>query len=94
MYDARTALSADVSREVRRHLGEQVFGAVVPRSVRLAEAPSYGQPIALYSPSSRGAVAYQALAAELLARDGRPASTGALLTASPPPDSPAWVTQP
>ena len=44
MYDARTTLSADVSREVRRHLGEPVFETIVPRSVRLAEAPSYGRP--------------------------------------------------
>lgn len=68
MHDGRTSLSADVTAEVRRHLGEQVFEAVVPRSVRLAEAPSYGQPIAQYSPSSRGARAYQALTAELLVR--------------------------
>ena len=71
MHDGRTSLSADVTAEVRRHLGTQVFEAVIPRSVRLAEAPSYGQPIALYSPSSRGALAYQAITAELLARSGR-----------------------
>jgi len=87
MFDARTTLSADVSSEVRRHLGDHVFQAVVPRSVRLAEAPSYGRPIALYSPTSRGAQAYAELAAELLARDGR--ST----TASPPGSAPAWVTR-
>ncbi len=51
MHDGRTSLSADVTAEVRRHLGKQVFEAVVPRSVRLAEAPSYGQPIAEYSPA-------------------------------------------
>jgi chromosome partitioning protein len=68
MHDGRTSLSADVTAEVRRHLGKQVFDAVVPRSVRLAEAPSYGQPIAQYSPSSRGALAYQAITAELLTR--------------------------
>ena len=71
MHDGRTSLSADVTAEVRRHLGAQVFEAVVPRSVRLAEAPSYGQPIAQYSPGSRGALAYQALTAELLIRSGR-----------------------
>jgi chromosome partitioning protein len=71
MHDGRTSLSADVTAEVRRHLGSQVFDAVVPRSVRLAEAPSYGQPIARYSPGSRGALAYQAITAELLARSGR-----------------------
>lgn len=77
MHDGRTSLSADVTNEVRRHLGAQVFETVVPRSVRLAEAPSYGEPIATYSPSSRGAQAYQALAAELLVRGGH--SPGASL---------------
>lgn len=70
MHDGRTSLSADVTAEVRRHLGDQVFEAVVPRSVRLAEAPSYGQPISQHSPNSRGALAYQAIAAELLQRSG------------------------
>jgi chromosome partitioning protein len=71
MFDARTTLSADVTAEVRRHLGSDVFETVVPRNVRLAEAPSYGQPIALYSPESRGAHAYRDLALELARRDGR-----------------------
>jgi chromosome partitioning protein len=70
MHDGRTSLSADVAIEVRRHLGDQVFDGVVPRSVRLAEAPSYGQAIGQYSPSSRGALAYQAITAELLLRSG------------------------
>ena len=68
MHDARTTLSADVAREVRRHLGSRVFSTVVPRSVRLAEAPSYGRPIARYSPESRGAQAYRALALEFIDR--------------------------
>jgi chromosome partitioning protein len=71
MYDARTNLSSDVAREVRRHLGDRVFDTIVPRSVRLSEAPSYGLPIALYRPDSRGAEAYRSLAAELRARNGR-----------------------
>jgi len=71
MFDARTNLSADVAAEVRRHLGGAVFDTVVPRSVRLSEAPSYGLPIALYRPDSRGAEAYRALADELRARDSR-----------------------
>jgi chromosome partitioning protein len=70
MHDGRTSLSADVTAEVRRHLGQQVFRTVVPRSVRLAEAPSYGESIATYSPASRGALAYQSIAAELLDRSG------------------------
>jgi chromosome partitioning protein len=69
MYDARTNLSAEVASEVRGHLGSAVFDTIVPRSVRLAEAPSYGRPIALYEPTSRGADAYRELAAELLQRD-------------------------
>jgi chromosome partitioning protein len=69
MYDARTNLSADVAAEVRRHLDGSVFETVIPRSVRLSEAPSYGRPIALYSPESRGALAYGDLAREVLARD-------------------------
>jgi len=70
MYDARTNLAADVATEVRRHLDGAVFETVIPRSVRLAEAPSYGKPIATYRPDSKGAEAYRALAAEFLARDG------------------------
>jgi chromosome partitioning protein len=75
MYDARTNLSADVAAEVRRHLDGAVFETIVPRSVRLSEAPSYGLPIELYRPDSRGAEAYRALSHELRARDGRSAST-------------------
>jgi chromosome partitioning protein len=70
MVDARTALAADVESEVRSHLQARVFETVVPRSVRLAEAPSYGRPIVQHSPSSRGAEAYRAITAELLARSG------------------------
>jgi chromosome partitioning protein len=72
MYDARTNLSADVAAEVRSHLGDAVFDTIVPRSVRLSEAPSFGLPIALYRADSRGALAYAALARELRSRDGRP----------------------
>jgi chromosome partitioning protein len=75
MYDARTNLSADVAAEVRRHLDGSVFETVIPRSVRLSEAPSYGLPIVLYRPDSRGAEAYHALAGELLGRDGKGAAS-------------------
>ena len=68
MYDSRTNLSADVAAEVRRHLGNAVFETVVPRSVRLSEAPSHGKPIALYRPDSPGALAYRRLAEEFRAR--------------------------
>jgi chromosome partitioning protein len=68
MYDARTRLSAQVASEVRRHMNGSVYDTVVPRSVRLSEAPSHGLPIALYDPSSRGATAYRELAGEVSAR--------------------------
>jgi chromosome partitioning protein len=70
MADSRTNLSADVSAEARRHLGSVVFDTVVPRNVRLSEAPSFGLPIALYRPDSKGAEAYAALADELRGRNG------------------------
>jgi len=70
MFDARTNLSSEVANEVRRHLGDTVFRTIVPRSVRLSEAPSHGLPIALYRPDSKGAEAYKALAGELRARRG------------------------
>lgn len=68
MYDARTNLSAQVASEVRRHMNGTVYETVVPRSVRLSEAPSHGLPIALYDPASRGANAYRELAGEVAAR--------------------------
>jgi len=71
MFDARTNLSADVAAEVRRHLHDAVYQTVIPRSVRLSEAPSHGLPISMYRPDSRGAEAYAALAAEIRAQDGR-----------------------
>jgi chromosome partitioning protein len=70
MFDTRTNLANDVVNEVRKHFKDQVFNTIVPRSVRLAEAPSYGIPISLYSPGSVGAKAYQALAEEILTGDG------------------------
>jgi chromosome partitioning protein len=95
MFDVRTNLSAQVSAEVRKHFGAAVFDAVIPRNVRLSEAPSYGRPIALYSPDSKGADAYMALAAELRVRDGRiDASGSALRGARPaPPTEPTTPTE-
>ena len=72
MYDTRTRLSSEVGDEVRRHLGDRVYETIIPRSVRLSEAPSHGLPIHLFAPTSRGAVAYRDLAAEMRARDERP----------------------
>jgi chromosome partitioning protein len=66
MFDARNNLSHQVSTEIRNHFGEAVFQAVVPRNVRLSEAPSHGKPIILYDVSSRGAVSYLELAREVM----------------------------
>jgi len=68
MHDERTRLAQDVETELRDHFGEMVFETVIPRSVRVAESPSYGLPVIEHAPSSRGAVAYRALARELEAR--------------------------
>ena len=68
MYDERTRLAQDVEAELREQFSEMVFETVIPRSVRVAESPSYGLPVTDHAPSSRGAVAYRALAKELAAR--------------------------
>lgn len=70
MFDSRTKLANDVVAEVRKHFPEQVFSSIIPRSVRLAEAPSYGQPISVYMPTSHAAHAYSNLAREVLQGDG------------------------
>lgn len=70
MYDSRTNLSAQVVNEVKSHFPREVFDTLIPRSVRLSEAPSYGMSILEYDPNSRGALAYASLARELAARDG------------------------
>ncbi len=69
MYDERTRLAIDVERELRDHFGELVYETVIPRSVKLAEAPSYGEPVSAYAPASRGAIAYAKLAEEIAARE-------------------------
>ncbi len=71
MFDTRTNLSRDVAEEVRRHFPDKVFDSIIPRSVRLAEAPSHGLPISAYAPNTSGAVAYEALAKEILSSDPR-----------------------
>ncbi len=70
MYDGRTNLSADVVAELRRHFPGQVFQTLIPRNIRLAEAPSYGMPISAFAPSSSGAKGYEDLAREVLQGDG------------------------
>jgi chromosome partitioning protein len=76
MADARTNLSADVEAEARAHLGDAVYDTVIPRSVRLSEAPSHGKSIASYAPESRGGLAYAALAREFRARNPGGVTTG------------------
>ncbi len=80
MYDARTKLSEEVAGEVRKHFGDRVFTTIIPRSVRLSEAPSYGQPAIAYEPSARGSRAYMWLAEEferrLLGGGPEPATLG------------------
>jgi len=68
MYDPRNTLSNDVSTQLIEHFGDKVYRTIVPRNVRLAEAPSYGLPALLYERTSRGALAYLALAGEMLRR--------------------------
>lgn len=68
MYDGRTKLSREVAEQVREYFGEVAFSTVIPRSVRLSEAPSYGEPIEAFDPMSRGAIAYRQLGREFLDR--------------------------
>jgi chromosome partitioning protein len=70
MFDSRTHLSQDVVTEVRKFFPEKVFGTIIPRSVRLAEAPSYGLPVSTYAPGSNAARSYELLTRELLLSDG------------------------
>jgi chromosome partitioning protein len=88
MYDARLNLSRQVAAEAREYFADKVFQTVVPRNIRLAEAPSFGKPIILYDVASVGAQAYMSVARELLDRHERPSPTGAsapgsIATASP-----------
>lgn len=81
MYDERTNLSAAVASDLRDFYGQQVFKTVIPRNVRLAEAPSYGKPIILYDKHSKGSEAYNDLAREILAHDEKAAGPGIERTA-------------
>ena len=74
MYDARLNLSRQVAADAREYFGPKVFKTVIPRNIRLAEAPSFGKPIILYDVSSVGAQAYMGVARELIARFGKPAT--------------------
>ncbi|MDA0578165.1 MAG: ParA family protein [Verrucomicrobia bacterium] len=76
MYDARTKLGGEVVREVNRHFATHVYDTVIPRNVRLSEAPSYGKPVTLYDPLSAGTAAYRRLAEEFLKRLGMTRAPG------------------
>jgi chromosome partitioning protein len=71
MFDGRTTLAADVVEQVRSHFADTTYKTVIPRTVRLSEAPSYGEPIEAYDDMSRGAIAYRELAREFRRRHGR-----------------------
>jgi chromosome partitioning protein len=75
MYDERTNLGQQVARDIRSFFQDRVYSTVIPRNVRLGEAPSHGMPALVYDARSRGAEAYVALAREFLARDGAPPPT-------------------
>lgn len=68
MFDSRTRLAAQVVQDVREHFKKQVYDVIIPRNVKLSEAPSFGQPISVYDPQSTGAIAYKTLARDLLSR--------------------------
>ena len=70
MYDARLNFCAQVAQELRDYFGPRVYDTVIPRNVRLAEAPSHGRPVTAYDPYSKGSRAYKAAAAEFLRRQG------------------------
>ena len=76
MFDVRNNLSAAVSDQLVEHFGDQVYRTIVPRNVRIAEAPGHGLPVMLYDPGSKGAMAYIALAGEMLRRNSKKAATG------------------
>ncbi len=86
MCDLRTNLAQQVVDEVKKHFGESIYSTLIPRSVRLSEAPSYGQPVIRYAPLSKGAQAYRALAKEVLKRQSK--------TPAPVPDNSSVYTVP
>ena len=83
MYDDRTILAQQVTQELKNHFGEKLLNTVIPRNIRLAEAPSYGKPVLLYDVRSRGAESYIRLAKELMERSQSSASDAQSLTEEP-----------
>lgn len=72
MFDPRSTLTQQVSDEIKKHYGDKVFDTVIPRNIRIAEAPSFGKPVLLHDPQSKGALSHLAFARELLDRQGVP----------------------
>jgi chromosome partitioning protein len=72
MFDPRSTLTQQVSDEIKKHYGDKVFDTVIPRNIRIAEAPSFGKPVLLHDPLSKGALSHLAFARELLGRQGMP----------------------
>lgn len=87
MYDPRNRLTIEVNRQLFKHFGDAVYRTVVPRNVRLAEAPSFGLPVLKYDRSSRGAVSYLALAGEILRRSDQASAASVSSSASATDDS-------
>jgi chromosome partitioning protein len=94
MFDPRNNLANEVSAQLMLHFGEQVFRTVVPRNIRLAEAPSFGKPALAHDPDSRGALAYLALAGEMLRREDEAHAVASLPGAAPPPAPLATASEP
>ncbi len=86
MYDARTRLSPDVVAEVKKHFGEKVYKTVIPRNIRLSEAPSFGKPVIQYDPHCAGSVAYRELAREMVERENAREGAAPALPGSPAVD--------
>src|SRR4029077_5066769 len=89
MFDPRNNLSNEVSAQLIEHFGDKVFRTMIPRNVRLAEAPSFGKPALFHDKESRGALAYLALAGEMIRREEKDASGLAQTAAATPAEAPA-----
>ena len=87
MYDPRNSLTTEVSSQLHKHFGDKVYRTVVPRNIRLAEAPSHGVPVMYYDKYSRGSKAYMALAGEIIRREEKLAAAATGGGASTPPES-------
>jgi len=94
MYDDRTNLAQQVTQELKRHFGDKLLETIIPRNIRLAEAPSYGKPALLYDVRSRGAESYIRLAKEIMHRRMHPAAVGAAAVSAEQVPSTATTDQP